>query len=180
MQYFSSISNQYINQKSLSINNVQKKQSSFFKPIIQPKLTISQPNPNPLISKTYTELLFKGLDVIQDTIKNLDDIIHKSKTFAFLTWGGSMYLITQHLNIKTDQDKGYLLLLTAVIPLLFWAMDYKWRKHILQSSMRIKIISLFLNSAEFKKMILGETDFDGAKSFPSMTPLAGYIPGVQL
>lgn len=129
--------------------------------------------PTPL-SQSYTTLLFKELDVIQDTIKNLDDIIHKSKNFSFLAWGGSLYLVIEHLGITKQQDKGLMSLLTAIIPILFWAMDYKWRKHILQSSMRIKIISLFINSVEFNKMISGETDFDGAENFPFYDPV-GWI-----
>ncbi|MEO8962990.1 MAG: hypothetical protein ABI325_13975 [Ginsengibacter sp.] len=118
--------------------------------------------------------ILKELDVIQDTIKNLDDIIYKSKNFAFLTWGGSLYLITQHLNISSDQQKGYVILVTGVIPLLFLAMDFKWRKHILQCSMRIKIISLFLNSDEFKKMATDETGSESKISFPFYDPV-GWI-----
>jgi hypothetical protein len=114
------------------------------------------------------------LDTIQDIIKNLDDIIYKSKNFAFLTWGGSLYLITQHLNIVGDEQKGYLILLTATIPILFWSMDYKWRKHILQSSARMKIISLFLNSPEFKKMTTEESDQQYHHHFPLYDPV-GWI-----
>src|SRR6476620_3963607 len=44
MQSLSSISNDYKNKKSLSSDYTQKKQSPFFKPFIQPKLTINQPN----------------------------------------------------------------------------------------------------------------------------------------
>src|SRR4051812_48784527 len=44
MQTFSSISNHYKNQKSLGSTHAQKKQSPFFKPFIQAKLTINQPN----------------------------------------------------------------------------------------------------------------------------------------
>lgn len=125
-------------------------------------------------SGTYLNLLLKELDTIQDTIKNLDDIIFKSKNFGFLTWGGSLYLVTQHLNIDNDRQKGLLILLTAIIPLLFWAMDYKWRKHILQSSKRLKIISLFLNSDEFKKLAAGEINENVNTQFPFYDPV-GWI-----
>lgn len=54
----------------------------------------------------YFQLIIKELDTIQDIIRNLDDIIYKSKNFAFLTWGGSLYLVTQHLNIGSDEQKG--------------------------------------------------------------------------
>ncbi|MEO7766354.1 MAG: hypothetical protein ABIS01_02970 [Ferruginibacter sp.] len=62
-------------------------------------------NISPQLAKSYTEFIFRELDIIYDTIKNLDDIIHKSKNFAFLTWGGSMYLIAEHLNIKDLHQK---------------------------------------------------------------------------
>jgi len=127
-----------------------------------------------LLTKTYIDILFKEIDIVQDTIKNLDSIIDRSKNFAFLTWGGSLYLITEHLNIKEDLAKGQMLLFTAIIPLLFWAMDYKWRKHILQSSMRIKIISLFINSPEFKKMSEEGEMPDENENFPFYDPV-GWI-----
>jgi hypothetical protein len=150
-----------------------KRFSSFVLPLI--KLIMRRIMPfNPQLSKIYIDLLFKELDVIQDTIKNLDSIIHNSKNFAFLTWGGSLYLITEQLKIEDDRQKGFLLLLAAVIPLLFWAMDYKWRKHILQSSMREKIISLFLNSPEFKKIAAGENDFAAYENFPFYDPVGWF------
>lgn len=116
-------------------------------------------------------LIIKELDTIQDIIKNLDDIVHKSKNFAFLTWGGSVYLIAQHLKIAEDEPNGYLILLTAIIPLLFWSMDFKWRKHILQSSARMKIISLYLNSPEFKKYETEELDQNTRNLFPFYDPV---------
>lgn len=44
MQKLSSISNQHNNQKSSTSFFTQNRQLSFFKPIIQPKLPINQPN----------------------------------------------------------------------------------------------------------------------------------------
>lgn len=126
------------------------------------------------IPNIYSGILFKELDTIHDTIKNLDDIIYKSKNFAFLTWGGSIFLIAEKINFSGQTDKAYLLLLTAVIPLLFWTMDFKWRKYILQCSKREKIISLFINSDEFKKLVSGEADENSNSQFPFYDPV-GWI-----
>lgn len=59
-----------------------------------------------------------------------------------------------------------LILLTALIPLLFWVMDYQWRKHLMQCSRRERYMSNFLNSDLFERLVLkGEKDIEG-KSFP--------------
>lgn len=121
----------------------------------------------------YFQLILKELDTIQDIIKNLDNIIHLSKNFAFLTWGGSLYLIVQHLKVL-DANKAYLVFATILIPLLFWMMDYKWRKHILQSSQRMKIISLFINSPEFDNFVLGGSGENERVKFPLYDPV-GWI-----
>ncbi|RIK80874.1 hypothetical protein DCC62_03075, partial [candidate division KSB1 bacterium] len=44
------------------------------------------------------ELLLKEIDLIHSTIKNLDDIIFKTKNFGFLFWGGSLFLIVKDMS----------------------------------------------------------------------------------
>lgn len=112
------------------------------------------------------ELLLKEMDQIHDTIKNLDDIIYKTKNFGFLFWGGSLYLIVEHMDEVSQDVKAALILLTALIPLLFWVIDYPWRKHLMQCSRRERHISHFLNSEAFERLVLeGEKDIEG-KRFP--------------
>lgn len=112
------------------------------------------------------ELLLKEIDQIHSTIKNLDDIIFKTKNFGFLFWGGSLYLIVEHLSNISTQMKMALIFLTGLIPLLFWAMDYDWRKHLLRCSRRERHLSHFLNSEAFERLVLqGEKDLEG-KHFP--------------
>jgi hypothetical protein len=115
------------------------------------------------------ELLLKELDHIRDSIKNLDDLIYKTKNFGFLLWGGSIALIVEHLKdeqAKDDVFRPVLLGLTAVIPLLFWVMDYHWRKYLLQTSEREQVISRFLNSEAFEELVLmGKRDKAG-EQFP--------------
>lgn len=133
---------------------------------------------NSAISKAYSDLIFKELDTIQIIIKNLDDIIFKTKNFAFLIWSGSLYLIAEHLNINDAKTMAYVFLLSSLIPLLFWAMDYRWRKHILQCSKRQKIISLFMNSETYKKIISGEAMPMDGEQFPFYDPV-GWIYTIQ-
>lgn len=121
----------------------------------------------------YFQLILKELDTIQDIIKHLDNIIHLSKNFSFLVWGGSIYLIFEQLKVP-DLSKAYPVFATTLIPFLFWVMDYKWRKHILQSSQRMKIISLFINSPEFEKFVGGSMAENELVKFPLYDPL-GWI-----
>ncbi len=112
------------------------------------------------------ELLLKEMDQIHDTIKNLDDIIFKTKNFGFLFWSGSLYLIVEHMKEVSQEAKTSLILMTALIPLLFWAMDYVWRKHLMLCSRRERHISHFLNSEAFEQLVLqGKKDLEG-KQFP--------------
>lgn len=96
------------------------------------------------------DLLLKEIDLIDGTIKNLDDIIYKTKNFAFAFWGGSIFLITKLDKPIADQIP-LLIALTAIIPIMFWIIDYRWRKHLLLVSARERIISLFINSSEFRE-----------------------------
>lgn len=112
------------------------------------------------------ELLLKEIDQIHSTIKNLDDIIFKTKNFGFLFWGGSLFLIVKGMSDMTPGIKMALIFLTGLIPLLFWAMDYNWRKHLLRCSRRERHISDFLNSDAFERLVLqGEKELEG-KRFP--------------
>lgn len=112
------------------------------------------------------ELLLKEIDQIHSTIKNLDDIIFKTKNFGFVFWGGSLYLIMQYLSDLPAKMKMAIIFLTGLIPLLFWLMDYNWRNHLLRCSRRERLISHFLNSEAFERLVLqGEKDLEG-KRFP--------------
>lgn len=97
------------------------------------------------------ELLLKEIDHIHSTIKNLDDIIYKTKNFAILLWGGSLYLIAE--NLKTLDNVNNLIFLTAIIPVIFWAMHFRWQKHLSMCSQRERMISFFINSTAFEKWI---------------------------
>lgn len=90
------------------------------------------------LSNYKQQLLLKEIDIINGNFKNLDDIIYKTKNFAFAFWGGSIYLIT---TLKFDTETTRLLIfLTVLIPIMFWTMDFRWHKHLRFASIREKII----------------------------------------
>lgn len=116
------------------------------------------------------DLLLKEIDLISGNIKNLDDIIYKTKNFAFAFWGGSIFLITK-LDASMADKIPALLFLTAIIPVMFWTMDYHWRGHLRFASTRERIISLFINSPEFAEWL---ADDNGKIKFPLYDPV-GWI-----
>ncbi len=122
----------------------------------------------------YFQLILKELDTIQDIIKNLDSLIQNSKNFAMAFWGGGLYLIVQHLQVDKT-PKGWLIILTAIIPILFWIMDFQWRKHILQCSIRMKNISKFINSRKFTDIFNQDEYVIQDLKFPLYDPLSWFF-----
>lgn len=115
---------------------------------------------NSLENNPRWQILLKEIDLIHSNIKNLDDIIYKTKNFAILFWGGSLYLIVQHL--KSVPNVNALIILTAIIPVMFWAMHFRWQKHLSMCSQREQMLSFFINSPAFEEWLPGE----GTVQFP--------------
>jgi len=103
-------------------------------------------------------LILKEMEIAHSSIKNLDDIIHRTKNFAFLTWGGSLALLVKFVSDPLNHRSGmhWLILLTGLVPLLFWSMDYWWRKHLRMASRREKRLSLFINSKDLEEQLNGK------------------------
>ncbi len=116
------------------------------------------------------QLLQKEMEFIEGTVKNLDDIINKIKNFAFLAWGGSIYLIAEHLH-NLNLHQGWLYLLTALIPVLFWAIHSRWQEHLLSCAERKKVISDFVNESDFEAHMLKDEDEGTDKQFPYYDPI---------
>ncbi|RMG22296.1 MAG: hypothetical protein D6730_16740 [Bacteroidetes bacterium] len=120
----------------------------------------------------YT-ILLKEIDLIQESVKNLDDLIFKTKNFAFPFWGGSLFLIADQLagNEKFKQELiPWLILATAVIPLMFWGMHFYWQKHLRNMAERERIIAAFVNSPAFHEWVNDPSGLD----FPVYDPV-GWI-----
>lgn len=103
------------------------------------------------------QILMKEIDQIHDSIKNLDDIMFKTRNFAILFWGGSIFLIADHLAGADSQiiesNIKLLFALTAIIPLIFWVMHFRWQIHLTKTGQREEMISLFLNSPNFDEWL---------------------------
>lgn len=115
--------------------------------------------------------------MIQKNIHNLDNIIFRMKNFAFVFWGGALYLITEHLATgeSTGMKTKVYLACTAVIPLVFWFIHARWQRHISMSSKREKMISYFINSPAFGQWL----DGDPAVQFP-LYDICGWIYTTKL
>ena len=99
----------------------------------------------------------------------LDPPCTKSKNFAWLIWGGSLFVIAGPLG-EAVVNHQVLILTTMIIPILFWIMDYQWRKHLRYASERQKMVSIFINSDKF----LEELSDQGVSVFPLLDPV-GWI-----
>lgn len=98
-----------------------------------------------------SELLIKELDLIDTTISRLDLQIEKGKHFCITIWLGLLvfFFLDNFLELN-EKTLGFVLLLSVLTPLVFWLMDFYWRKALLDVSWRQKIISLFVNNKAFQ------------------------------
>lgn len=110
------------------------------------------------MSNPRQQILQKELDLIQDGVKNLDDIIYKNKNFAFLFWGGALFLIADQLS-QNEALVGkihWMIYTTAFIPVAFWIAHVFWQKHLFFLSLREKKIAYFINSVDFSAWCKGD------------------------
>ncbi len=114
------------------------------------------------------EILLKEIDLIHDTIKNFDDIMFKTKNFGLAIWGGSLYLIVEHLT--NNPSKPLLVLFSSIIPLVFWLIHARWQVHLFSIGGRSKVISTFINSNDFQEWRAGS----GKVTFP-VYDVVGWI-----
>ena len=109
------------------------------------------------------DLIKQEIDLIDKTITRIDHIHLTLKNWSVIIWGGSLYLIAEHL----DQSEK-LILLTAIIPFMFGLFDLIWVKQLLIVGYRQGTISDFVNSKA------------GSEDFILLDPLAKYarsLPG---
>lgn len=94
------------------------------------------------LSKCQFDLLKQEIELIDKAIARIDHIQLSMKNWAIVVWGGSLYLIVEHIN-----RSGMLILLTAIIPFLFGYMDLIWRQQLLKVNYRQNRISAFINGS---------------------------------
>lgn len=86
------------------------------------------------------DLLKMEIEIIDKAIARLDDITQTTKNFAIIIWVG---LITVAF---ADPDFRQYTILTALVPLLFWVLDARWRYFSRGFIFRQDKIAEFLNS----------------------------------
>jgi hypothetical protein len=97
-------------------------------------------------SLTYQlDLLKLEIETINAIIGRHDEITQTTKNWAVVTWAGGVGLCLQH------QDLRVYLILTAIIPLLFWFIDAQWRRLQARSTFRVQKIREFLNDDRLTK-----------------------------
>jgi hypothetical protein len=89
------------------------------------------------------ELLKQEIDLIDRTISRIDHIQLTLRNWTVVIWGGSLFLIAEHLG-----KSGQLILLTAIIPFLFGMLDLIWTIQMLKVNFREERISEFINSGQ--------------------------------
>lgn len=91
------------------------------------------------------DILKIEIEFIERGISRLDEIRKEHMNWAIVTWTGSIALLLGSSEFK------HLIILTFLIPLLFWIVTAKWSYHQAGFIYRQKKISEFLESEEFKK-----------------------------
>jgi hypothetical protein len=88
-------------------------------------------------------MLTKELEMIERTIARMDEITQGIKNWAIVTWAGSVAILLREPSLRK------FIILTAVLPILFWYSDAIWRQLQKRSVFRNQKIHEFLNSDKF-------------------------------
>lgn len=92
------------------------------------------------------ELLKKEIDIIDNAIARIDGITQTIKHWTIVTWAG---LVAVALGQQPDLRKY--IIFTAILPILFWALDARWRYYLRGFIFRQDMIARFLNSQDLVK-----------------------------
>ncbi|MGE0451934.1 MAG: hypothetical protein AB7O37_07960 [Vicinamibacteria bacterium] len=77
--------------------------------------------------------------VINQAIGRFDDVTQATKNWAVVIWAGGLALL-----LGAAEMRRYILV-TAVLPLVFWFIDAQWRRIQRSFVFRLELISRFLN-----------------------------------
>jgi len=120
-----------------------------------------------------TQLVLKELDLINNTISRLDKQIQTSKNICTTLWTVWLgWFITQHIKPDSEENFGIAILASAVFPLIFWLVDFEFRKSLFSVSKRESLISLYLN---MKK----DNELNSPKNFPFIDPV-GWLYNINI
>ena len=115
------------------------------------------------------ELLLKELDLIDSSIRQMDEITKGIKEWSIGAWTASV-----GFSIAIHQLAPYIAL-TAIIPFMFWLVDASYRRVQTQFINRHKEIQQFINSKDFESFINGEADFSVMKMRNKRNPIAELL-----
>ena len=122
--------------------------------------------PEPALNGPETESLRYLLDLLKIEIQSIDQIIARmdgitqtTKNWAIITWAGSIAIALGQADLRNY------IVLTAVLPFLFWYVDAYWRRLQARSIFRVRKINEFLNGERLvrsfeQKRLVGFTVFD--------------------
>lgn len=85
------------------------------------------------------------IELIDRAIERFDKITQATKNWAIVTWAGSIALTLGQTDLRR------FIIITAVLPLIFWSIDGWWRYYQRRSIFRLRKISEFLNDARLVK-----------------------------
>ncbi|NPV75440.1 MAG: hypothetical protein HPY59_03600 [Anaerolineae bacterium] len=95
--------------------------------------------------KYQLEILKTELESIDKTVARIDEITQTIKNWAIVTWAGVISLA-----VGQPELRKYIMI-TALLPLIFWYMDGYWRHLQRRSTFRAIKIREFLNDERLQK-----------------------------
>lgn len=117
------------------------------------------------MDEQFIQLILKELDLIDNTISRLDRQIQTSKSICITLWTGWLgWFISQQINHENQENFGLVILASALFPILFWLVDFEYRKSLFSVSKRQILISLHLNVRTNK-------DSNTIKKIPLLDPV---------
>jgi hypothetical protein len=95
--------------------------------------------------KFQLEILKSELESIDKTVERIDEITQTIKNWAIVTWAGIISIA-----VGQPELRKYIII-TALLPLMFWYIDGHWRHLQRRSTFRAIKIKEFLNDERLQK-----------------------------
>jgi uncharacterized membrane protein len=125
--------------------------------------------------KYQLDILKVEIDTINKTIARCDEHTRATRNWAIVTWAGSIAL-----GLGSKDLRQYIIL-TVVLPILFWLIDARWTSVLRAFLFRQNKISEFLNDSQFsqsfeQKQLIGFKLLDPkGRQYKSTTEYKQYV-----
>lgn len=113
------------------------------------------------------DMLMKEIQLIDNAIGRLDELMLRNRNWGITLWAGLMVIILRDGNFERS-----FVLVTAVIPMLFWLIDIRWKMALLRCSDRQNAISDFLNSSALQEAF----EMNAISSIALLDPIGARLP----